>query len=276
MVWMDLQSCKTSSICSTAAPRKFYSYEGSKDIRKLPEKCDEKAKLVQYVSENIIGSKMVFQSPFGPRKVVYCDFTATGRSLQFIEDHLTSEVLPNYGSTHTTATHTAMQTTMFRHEARDVVRNAVRASERDRVIFTGSGATGAAVRLLHGLNLSRAPVVLAGPFLHHSALLPWREAGAKVIRIREASDGSVDLHHLQQTLQLEARAGEAGQRSADAGGTPTLIGCFSAGSNVTGVLVDTVAVTVLLHKYGALSFWDYATAVDSAIRVIFGYNVPES
>ena len=35
---------------------------------------------------------------------------------------------------------------------------------------------------------------------------------------------------------------------------------FSAASNVTGVLTDTVAVAELCHKYGALSFWDYASA----------------
>ena len=39
-----------------------------------------------------------------------------------------------------------------------------------------------------------------------------------------------------------------------------LIGSLSAASNITGVLTDTLSVTALLHKYGALSFWDYATA----------------
>ncbi|KAL1110423.1 hypothetical protein AAG570_007954 [Ranatra chinensis] len=39
-----------------------------------------------------------------------------------------------------------------------------------------------------------------------------------------------------------------------------LIGCFSAASNITGILADDVATTLLLHQYGALAFWDYATA----------------
>ena len=39
-----------------------------------------------------------------------------------------------------------------------------------------------------------------------------------------------------------------------------LIGCFSAASNVTGILTDTNAVTACLHRHGALAFWDYATA----------------
>ena len=40
----------------------------------------------------------------------------------------------------------------------------------------------------------------------------------------------------------------------------TIYAAFSAASNVTGILTDTVAVAELCHKYGALSFWDYATA----------------
>ena len=39
-----------------------------------------------------------------------------------------------------------------------------------------------------------------------------------------------------------------------------LIGCFSAASNVTGILTDTNGVTACLHQYDALAFWDYATA----------------
>ena len=31
-------------------------------------------------------------------------------------------------------------------------------------------------------------------------------------------------------------------------------------SNVTGALTDDVAVTVLMHKYGGLAFWDYSSA----------------
>ena len=41
---------------------------------------------------------------------------------------------------------------------------------------------------------------------------------------------------------------------------PLRIGSFSAASNVTGILTDVKAVAQLLHRYGALSFWDYAAA----------------
>ncbi|CAN0454335.1 unnamed protein product, partial [Ascophyllum nodosum] len=37
-------------------------------------------------------------------------------------------------------------------------------------------------------------------------------------------------------------------------------GSFAAASNLTGALEDTDAITEILHRGGALSFWDYATA----------------
>ena len=45
---------------------------------------------------------------------------------------------------------------------------------------------------------------------------------------------------------------------------PLKIGSFSAASNVTGVKTETKKVSSLLHKYGALSFWDYAAAAPHA------------
>jgi len=38
------------------------------------------------------------------------------------------------------------------------------------------------------------------------------------------------------------------------------IGAFTAASNITGICLDVPAITALLHRYGALAFWDYATA----------------
>jgi len=71
----------------------------------------------------------------------------------------------------------------YRHEARDIVRNAVHASEDDAVIFVGSGCTGAVHKLIHAMDFASdeiKPIVLVGPYEHHSNLLPWREIGATV------------------------------------------------------------------------------------------------
>nr|CAD7409166.1 unnamed protein product [Timema poppensis] len=135
-----------------------------------------------------------------------------------------------------------------RHEAKDIFRNAVHASEHDAVIFAGHGCTGAVHKLIHALDLAEPPIVFVGPCEHHSNLLPWRERGAKIVRIAETKEGFLDLDDLEHQLQMNHN--ERRQ----------LIGCFSAASNITGILCDDIATTLLLHQYGALAFWDYAAA----------------
>ncbi len=43
-----------------------------------------------------------------------------------------------------------------------------------------------------------------------------------------------------------------------------IVGCFSAGSNVTGAVTDDIEITELLHEFGALAFWDYAATAPHA------------
>ena len=161
-----------------------------------------------------------------------------------------NEVLPSYGNTHTTTSVTSLQTTLFRHEAREIFRNSVGASEDDAVIFVGSGCTGAVHKLVNGLNLSKPPIVFVGASEHHSNLLPWREIAAQVIRIEECSNGLLNLSQLEDELKIASKNSNSHQ----------LIGCFSAASNITGTLNQDLAITSVLHRYGALAFWDYATA----------------
>ncbi|HMQ25475.1 MAG TPA: aminotransferase class V-fold PLP-dependent enzyme [Acidimicrobiales bacterium] len=221
--------------------------------------------LIAYIRDSVIGLDEVVDGPFGPRPVIYADYTASGRSLSFIEDHLRSVVLPLYANTHTESSGTGLQTTRFREEARDIIRRCVGATDEHAVLFCGSGSTYAIDRLIGVLGLRLAcqledryhlsrhipaderPVVFVGPFEHHSNELPWRESIADVVTIGEDADGHVDLAHLEAELV----------RHAD---RPLKIGSFSAASNVTGIMTDTVAVSSLLHHHGALSFWDYAAA----------------
>ena len=65
--------------------------------------------------------------------------------------------------------------------------------------------------------------------------------------ISEDADGRIDL-----------RCSSA--RSGDRRTGRSAIGSFSAASNVTGILSDTRAISILLHRHGALSFWDFAAA----------------
>ncbi|KAG1696996.1 putative cysteine desulfurase [Nymphon striatum] len=231
------------------ASRKFYDLPDdgtSKRTFPVKKQLDPEA-LFSYLENNIIGRNYQFSGPFGVRNVLYCDYTASGRSLQFIENYISNEVLPAYGNTHTTTSVTSLQTTLFRHEARDIIRNAVNASEYDAVIFVGNGATGGIHKLIHAMNPQR-PIVFVGPFEHHSNLLPWREISSFVIRIPETSHGLVDTHILEKNL-LEYKA--YGRQ---------MIGCFSAASNITGTITNVDEISSLLHKHDALALWDYASA----------------
>ncbi len=221
--------------------------------------------LIETIRRSVIGDDEAVAGPFGVRRVTYADYTASGRSLAFVEDYLRDAVLPLYANTHTESSGTGLQTTRFRAEARQIVGQAVGATDEHVVLFVGSGSTGAIDRMIHVLGLrlpaelaerydlgaripaAERPVVFIGPYEHHSNELPWRESIADVVTIPEDADGRIDLARLEAELIAHADR-------------PLRIGSFSAASNVTGILSDTRAISVLLHRHGALSFWDVAAA----------------
>lgn len=221
--------------------------------------------LIENIRAGIIGDDRAIEGPFGLRRVTYADYTASGRSLRFIEDFIRDEVMPLYANTHSETSSTGLQTTRFREDARAAVREAVCGGSDDVVIFCGSGATGAINKMIEILNLrlpadlderyglsgripaDERPVVFIGPFEHHSNEISWRETIADVVVIDEDRDGKIDESHLERELIAYRDR-------------PLKIGSFSAASNVTGIVSNTSSVTVLLHRHGALAFWDFAAA----------------
>jgi hypothetical protein len=97
--------------------------------------------------------------PFGPCRVTYADYTASGRALDFLEDFIRDAVLPRYANTHTESSGTGLATTWLREDARRIIRDAVGGTVNDLVIFCGSGAT-AAVNKLIGILELRIPAGL--------------------------------------------------------------------------------------------------------------------
>jgi hypothetical protein len=57
--------------------------------------------LLRRIRDAVIGDDQVMWGPFGPRRVTYADYTASGRALEFIERFIHEEVLPRYANTHT-------------------------------------------------------------------------------------------------------------------------------------------------------------------------------
>ncbi len=89
------------------------------------------------------------------RKLTYLDYTASGRSLGFIEDYIRDQVLPLYANTHTSSSTTGLQTSLFRNEARAIIKTAVHGTDDDVVLFAGSGTTGAVNMLVRLLGIQK-------------------------------------------------------------------------------------------------------------------------
>ncbi|EPJ55289.1 MAG: aminotransferase, class V family [Osedax symbiont Rs2] len=220
---------------------------------------------IQTIRQSVIGEGMLFDTAFGSKPMIYADYTASGRSLSFLETAISKNVLPFYANTHSETSFTGKQSTKFREQARQAIHRALHTSDRHKVIFTGSGATAAINKLIDMLNLrlpaelnaqyqfeqqikeQDRPVVFIGPYEHHSNELPWRESIVTLVSIPLDAQGQIDLAHLEQQLQKYQ-------------GRSQLIGSFSAASNVTGIKTDVTKVSAILKQYGAMSCWDYAAA----------------
>ncbi len=221
--------------------------------------------LIRKIRDSVIGKHHETNGPFGFRLVTYADYTASGRSLSFIEDFISEHVLPYYANTHTESSSTGLQTTRFREDARAQILDSVGGTHDDVVIFCGSGATGAINKLINILNIripadlddryelsknipsEERPVVFVGPYEHHSNELPWRESIADVVVIDLDENGHPNLALLREALEEHADR-------------RLKIGSFSYASNVTGIVSDTRKISNILHEHGALAFWDFAAA----------------
>ena len=218
-----------------------------------------------YLRQQIVGVDSTFETPFGERLMVYCDYTASGRCLRFVESYLQS-LQRVYANTHTEDDITGRSMSQLLHEAEEAIKQSVHAGPEGRIIACGTGATGAIDKLqqIIGVTLAPAtrknlrdvldveklsktqPVVFIGPYEHHSNEISWRQSLATTVQVQLDATGNVDLGHLESLLQDPRYEGRK------------RIGSFSAASNVTGIRADVRKIASLLHKYDAIACFDYA------------------
>jgi selenocysteine lyase/cysteine desulfurase len=253
--------CLMDHVVETADLDKFNT---QKELdQAIKQQVRDKSNLIDQIRKDIIGNNATFKSPFSVNYhtsneeilITYCDYIASGKPVKFIEDFLRDQVLPTYANSHTTSSYTGFQTTHFREEARKSIGKYVNANDSDVILFEGSGSTSAIQTLVLCLGIEHIisrnkideiPVVFVSPYEHHSNLLPWRESGAIVVQLSEDRYGNIDLDHFKSTINKYNNKKRL------------LIGSFSAGSNVTGVLTDCDSLCEICHENGALCFFDYA------------------
>ncbi|MCB9288620.1 MAG: aminotransferase class V-fold PLP-dependent enzyme [Lewinellaceae bacterium] len=222
----------------------------------------ETNQLEQYFApfrNKVVGYDQHFESPFGPRRIIYADWTASGRLYEPIEELLSKEIAPFVGNTHTETTVTGSSMTMAYHRAKDIIKAHVGAHSKDVLISSNSGMTGVVNKFQRILGLKvherytrqvqlpkeERPVIFVTHMEHHSNQTSWLETLADVEVIEPNAEGLVDLGHLEVLLEkYQCRK--------------LKIAAITSCSNVTGIKTPYYEIAEMMHRSGGLCFVDFA------------------
>ena len=222
----------------------------------------KKADLEQYFNQfrkNIVGIHQTFQSPYGEQKLIYTDWTASGRLYRPREDKLVNQFGPFVANTHTETSTSGAAMTLAYHEARKIIKKHVNATNDDVLITTGSGMTGVVNKFqrILGLKVSEnlkehtvvpealKPIVFVSHMEHHSNQTSWLETIADVEVVPCNDAGLVCLTAFEKCIQKHQHR-------------TIKIASITSCSNVTGIKTPYHKVAKLIHKYNGLCFVDFA------------------
>lgn len=135
--------------------------------------------------EATIGTNLTFSTPFGQQRMIYADWTASGRLYAPIERKITEELGPFIANTHTESNITSTKTTLAYQYAKELIKRHVNAGRNDVIIMEGAGMTSAVNKLQRLLGLrvpeqwksrlklpdEKRPVIFVTHMEHHSNLL---------------------------------------------------------------------------------------------------------
>lgn len=210
--------------------------------------------------ENIVGINAKFVGPYGPKPIVYADWTASGRLYAPIESRIVHEMGHFVANTHTETSLTGKMMTKAYHEAKDVIKHHVNADDHDVFIPTGTGMTGAVLKFQRILGLKYPeklnkyiqiaeedrPVVFITHMEHHSNQTSWLETIARVECIDADERGLINLDHLDDLIAQYKDV------------APMMIASVTGCSNVTGVTTPYHEIAKKMHRAGGLCFVDFA------------------
>ncbi len=213
----------------------------------------------QQFRKNIIGIDQEFVSPYGKQKIIYTDWTASGRLYRPIEEKMMNDFGPFVANTHTETTVSGTAMTMAYHKARNIIKHHVNASEDDVLITDGTGMTGVVNKFQRILGLKipenlkdfitipaeKKPVVFISHMEHHSNQTSWLETIADVEVIPSCEEGLFSMENLAKLLEKYK------DRSFK-------IASITSCSNVTGIKTPYHDVAKLMHENNGLCFVDFA------------------
>jgi len=211
--------------------------------------------------DHIVGIDLEFESPYGTQKIVYTDWTASGRLYRPIEEKLLQDIGPYVANTHTETTESGTAMTMAYHKAKHIIKDHVNGNEDDILIVSGSGMTSVVNKFQRILGLKVPenlqqyttipdeirPVVFITHMEHHSNQTSWLETMAIVEVVPPGEDGLFNLDNLK--VLLEKHKDRA-----------LKIASISGGSNVTGIQIPCHEIAKLMHAHDGVCFVDYACA----------------
>ncbi|UCE93439.1 MAG: aminotransferase class V-fold PLP-dependent enzyme [Flavobacteriaceae bacterium] len=210
--------------------------------------------------QQIIGLNETFVTPYGEQKMIYADWTASGRLYRPIEEKMLNEFGPFVANTHTETTFSGSAMTLAYHEARQIIKRHVNASEDCALIAEGTGMTGVINKFqrILGLKVSenlrelsdaipeeKKPVVFITHMEHHSNQTSWLETIADVEIINCDKEGLVDYEDLNRLLDQYKHK-------------EMKIASVTACSNVTGIQPDYHRIAKIMHQHDGVCFVDFA------------------